>query len=189
MKEQLNFAVGTMQKMLCLSCESVSRVRFCCHLRRSLNTECFPSTEDANHKPVKPTWVEKVLCISCPMWQLGSIPAQSARMCSKVSQMFQLWLTITWRGLLSSGYPPRPGAHLTKANVLWQSGCRSLLCNPKSSQVSRKLCLDSRPLPACLSPVSLCTRRLAPGWSRRSYSPRITFIENVALCLLNESLR
>ena len=150
---------------------------------------CFPSTEDSSHNPLQPTWVEKVLRLPHPMWWLGSITAQSARMHSKVSQMFQLWLTITWRGLLSSGYPPWPGAHLTKAHVLWRSGCQSLLCNPKSSQVSGKQCLDSWPLPARLCPVSLCTRRLAPRWSWRSYSPRITFIENVALCLLNESLR
>lgn len=69
------------------------------------------------------------------------------------------------------------------------SGCQSLLCNPKPSQVSGKLCLDRQPLPARLSPFALHTRRLAPRGSRRSCSPRITLTENVALCLLNESLR
>lgn len=66
---------------------------------------------------------------------------------------------------------------------------RACCANPKSSQVSGKLCRDSRPLPARLSPLSLCTRRLAPRRSRRSHSPRITFIKNGALCLPHESLR
>lgn len=75
------------------------------------------------------------------------------------------------------------------ARWLGPAGCQSLLCNPKSSQVSGKLCLGSQPLPAPFKLVSLRTRRLAPRRSRQSRSPRITSIENVALCLLNESLR
>lgn len=185
-KEKLILAAGNMQKMLRFSWEPASQVRFCCHLRRCLNTECSPSTEDSIHNPVKPTWVEKVLRLPHSMCQLGSIPTQSARMCSEVSQMSQLWLTITRRGLMSSSYPPCPGAHLTKAHALRPPGCQSLPCNPKSSRVSGKLCLDSRPRPAPLSPTSLCARRPA---QRRSHSPRITSIENVALCLPNESLR
>lgn len=116
----------------------------------------------------------------------GSIPVPTAQMHSEVSQMLQLWLTITQKGPLSSGYPPWPGAHLTKAHVLWWPGGEPAKCKPKSPQVSGKLCLDSRPC-LCLSPAH-CTG-LAPTRSQRSYSPRIPANEKKALCLLNESLR
>lgn len=141
--------------------------------------------EDSSHNPVKPTWIEKVLCI--PTWQHPCPECQNTLRCvPRVPAVAHHYLE---RALvLRLPTTARSSSH-KGARWLGPAGCQSLLCNPKSSQVSGKLCLGSQPLPARFKLVSLRTRRLAPRRSRQSHSPRITSIENVALCLLNESLR
>lgn len=89
--------------------------------------------------------------------------------------------------LLGKGPCPYHGQELLSQRLLYCGDLgQSLLCKPKSPQVSGKLCLDSRPS-LCLSLAH--STELATTWSQRSHSPRITANEKKALCLFYESLR
>lgn len=121
------------------------------------------------------------------MWQQGislsrvsKCALKCPRCCSCCSHYSE-----TRKGALSSG--THRGQEPISQRLTYHGDLeQSLLCQPKSPQVSGELCLDSRPC-LHLSPAH-CTG-LAPTRSRRSYSPRTRASEKKALSLLNESLR
>lgn len=111
----------------------------------------------------------------CTTWKQGSTPTQKMLGSAPV----------TWRRLLSLGYPPRLLSLLHRyCNNLDTRACRATPSHLRSAG-SRAWAAS----PCLLASLPAPGSWLQEGANQRGYSPRITLTGNGALCLPNESPR